>query len=50
LDKPIPFDLVKRIVEFRVKENESKKKQSASEYVALSHGSWRYPAQHAYPQ
>lgn len=26
LDKPIPFDLVKKIVEFRVKENESKKK------------------------
>jgi uncharacterized protein YdhG (YjbR/CyaY superfamily) len=26
LDKPIPFDLVKRIVKFRVKENESKKK------------------------
>jgi len=26
LDKPIPFDLVKKIVKFRVKENESKKK------------------------
>jgi len=26
LDKPIPFDLVKKIVEFRVKENMSKKK------------------------
>jgi uncharacterized protein YdhG (YjbR/CyaY superfamily) len=26
LDKPIPFDLVKKIVEFRVKENEAKKK------------------------
>ncbi len=26
LDKPIPFDLVKRIVKFRVKENESNKK------------------------
>jgi uncharacterized protein YdhG (YjbR/CyaY superfamily) len=26
LDKPIPFDLVRKIVEFRVKENESKKK------------------------
>ena len=26
LDKPIPFDLVKRIVKFRVKETESKKK------------------------
>ena len=26
LDKPIPFDLVKKIVEFRVKENESRKK------------------------
>jgi len=25
LDKPIPFDLVKKIVKFRVKENESKK-------------------------
>jgi uncharacterized protein YdhG (YjbR/CyaY superfamily) len=27
LDKPIPFDLVKKIVKFRVKENESKKKR-----------------------
>jgi uncharacterized protein YdhG (YjbR/CyaY superfamily) len=27
LDKPIPFDLVKKIVKFRVKENESKKKK-----------------------
>jgi uncharacterized protein YdhG (YjbR/CyaY superfamily) len=26
LDKPIPFDLVKKIVEFRVKQNESKKR------------------------
>jgi uncharacterized protein YdhG (YjbR/CyaY superfamily) len=26
LDKPIPFDLVKKIVKFRVKENESTKK------------------------
>ena len=26
LDTPIPFDLVKKIVKFRVKENESKKK------------------------
>jgi uncharacterized protein YdhG (YjbR/CyaY superfamily) len=26
LNKPIPFDLVKKIVEFRVKENESRKK------------------------
>ena len=26
LDKPIPYDLVKKIVEFRVKENKSKKK------------------------
>jgi len=26
LDKPIPFDLVKKIVKFRVKENESKRK------------------------
>jgi uncharacterized protein YdhG (YjbR/CyaY superfamily) len=26
LDKPIPFDLVKKIVKFRVKENKSKKK------------------------
>ena len=26
LDKPIPLDLVKKIVKFRVKENESKKK------------------------
>jgi uncharacterized protein YdhG (YjbR/CyaY superfamily) len=26
LDTPIPFELVKRIVKFRVKENESKKK------------------------
>ncbi len=26
LDKPIPFDLVKKIVNFRVKENEPKKK------------------------
>jgi uncharacterized protein YdhG (YjbR/CyaY superfamily) len=26
LDKPIPFDLVTKIVEFRVKENEAKKK------------------------
>jgi uncharacterized protein YdhG (YjbR/CyaY superfamily) len=26
LDKPIPFNLVKKIVKFRVKENESKKK------------------------
>jgi len=26
LDKPIPFDLVKKIVKFRVRENESKKK------------------------
>ena len=26
LDKPIPYDLVKKIVKFRVKENESKKK------------------------
>ena len=26
LDKPIPFDLVKKIVKFRVKQNESKKK------------------------
>lgn len=26
LDRPIPFDLVKRIVKFRVKETESKKK------------------------
>lgn len=26
LDKPIPFDLVKKIVKFRVKENEPKKK------------------------
>ena len=26
LDKPIPFDLVKKIVRFRVKENESKKR------------------------
>ena len=26
LDKPIPFDLVRKIVKFRVKENESKKK------------------------
>jgi uncharacterized protein YdhG (YjbR/CyaY superfamily) len=26
LDKPIPFDLVKKIVKFRVKENEAKKK------------------------
>jgi uncharacterized protein YdhG (YjbR/CyaY superfamily) len=26
LDKPIPFDLVRRIVKFRVKENQSKKK------------------------
>ena len=26
LDKPIPFDLVKKIVEFRVKVNKSKKK------------------------
>ena len=28
LDKPIPFDLVKKIVEFRVKANESKKKNN----------------------
>jgi len=28
LDKPIPFDLVKKIVKFRVKENESKKSSS----------------------
>lgn len=27
LDKPIPFDLVKKIVKFRVKENESKKNE-----------------------
>jgi uncharacterized protein YdhG (YjbR/CyaY superfamily) len=27
LDKPIPFDLVKKIVRFRVKENESKNKR-----------------------
>ena len=27
LDKPIPFDLVKKIVKFRAKENESKKKR-----------------------
>jgi uncharacterized protein YdhG (YjbR/CyaY superfamily) len=27
LDKPIPFDLVKKIVKFRVKENESKEKR-----------------------
>jgi uncharacterized protein YdhG (YjbR/CyaY superfamily) len=26
IDKPIPFDLVKKIVKFRVKQNESKKK------------------------
>ncbi len=26
IDKPIPFNLVKRIVKFRVKENQSKKK------------------------
>jgi uncharacterized protein YdhG (YjbR/CyaY superfamily) len=26
LDKPIPFDLVKKIVKFRVKQNEAKKK------------------------
>jgi uncharacterized protein YdhG (YjbR/CyaY superfamily) len=26
LDKPIPFDLLKKIVRFRVKQNESKKK------------------------
>lgn len=26
LDKPIPFDLIKRIVEFRIKENSVKKK------------------------
>ncbi len=26
LDKPVPFDLVRKIVEFRVKENEAKKK------------------------
>ncbi len=26
LDKPVPFDLVKKIVEFRVKENKAKKK------------------------
>jgi uncharacterized protein YdhG (YjbR/CyaY superfamily) len=26
LDKPIPFDLVEKIVKFRVKENEAKKK------------------------
>jgi uncharacterized protein YdhG (YjbR/CyaY superfamily) len=26
LDKPIPFDVVKKIVRFRVRENESKKK------------------------
>jgi len=26
LDKPVPFDLVKRIVKFRVEENESKKR------------------------
>jgi uncharacterized protein YdhG (YjbR/CyaY superfamily) len=26
LDKPIPFDLVKKIVKFRVEENKSKKK------------------------
>jgi uncharacterized protein YdhG (YjbR/CyaY superfamily) len=26
LDKPIPFDLVKKIVKFRVRENKSKKK------------------------
>ena len=26
LDKPIPFDLVRKIVKFRVKENEAKKK------------------------
>lgn len=26
LDKPIPFDLVRKMVKFRVKENESKKK------------------------
>jgi uncharacterized protein YdhG (YjbR/CyaY superfamily) len=26
LNKPIPFDLVKRIVKYRVEENESKKK------------------------
>jgi uncharacterized protein YdhG (YjbR/CyaY superfamily) len=26
LDEPIPFDLVKKIVKFRVKENEAKKK------------------------
>jgi uncharacterized protein YdhG (YjbR/CyaY superfamily) len=26
LDKPIPFDLVKKIVKFRVKENESKRR------------------------
>jgi len=26
LDQPIPFDLVKKIVKFRVKENESKKR------------------------
>jgi uncharacterized protein YdhG (YjbR/CyaY superfamily) len=28
LDKPIPFDLVKKIVKFRVKENEQKKSPS----------------------
>jgi uncharacterized protein YdhG (YjbR/CyaY superfamily) len=28
LDKPIPFDLVKKIVKFRVKENEQKKNPS----------------------
>jgi len=28
LDKPIPFDLVKKIVKFRVKENKSKKTSS----------------------
>ena len=26
LDKPVPFDLVRKIVKFRVKENESRKK------------------------
>ena len=31
LNKPIPFDLVKKIVRFRVKENESKRREVKSE-------------------